>query len=407
MRIMRPIVSLLALAGSATPAATAAAPARPAGDRVVERTVMLMRHGVRPSTKFPATPVGTTREAWPDWTTPAGDLTAHGAEAVRRLAAYDRTLFAAAGLLPAQGCAPAGTVTAWASGSSRAIKTGKAFLETIQPGCGVPLDHPAGEEDEDAFHPSDARSGIDGAIALKAAEAMLPAGGIEAEVKAHEAEFRLLERATGVPVRRDTTLKASPGDKPNLKGGLSFGSTASQTILLEYLEGMPMRNVGWGRASRADIRAMLRFHPVKFRFETRPAYVAQRLAAPLVGRMVDALSGKGGALTLLFGHDTNIAALGGFYGLHWTMADYPADDIAPGGAIGFELLRDRSGHRTVRAFSQAQYMDQVRNLTALDKAHAPSRTYLAIPGCGPATTGCDLATFERLTRERLARPAQS
>jgi 4-phytase / acid phosphatase len=404
MRLARPVLSLLALAGSVTPAATAASPAGAAGDPVVERTVMLMRHGVRPSTKFPATPAGTTKEAWPDWTTPAGDLTDHGAEAVRRLAAYDRTLFTASGLLLATGCAPAGAITAWASGSSRAIKTGKAFLETIQPGCAVPLDHPAGDEDEDAFHPSDARSGIDGAIALKASEAFLPAGGIDAQAKALEAEFRLLDRATGVAVPRASTLKAAPGDKPDLKGGLSFGSTASQTILLEYLEGMPMAKVGWGRASKADIARMLRFHPIKFRYETRPAYVAQRLAAPLVTRMIDALEGKGGRLTLLFGHDTNIAALGGFYDLHWTMADYPRDDIAPGGAVGFELLRDKAGHRFVRAFAQAQYMDQVRNLTTLGKANRPGRTTLAIPGCGDERTACPLETFVRLTRQRLSQP---
>jgi 4-phytase/acid phosphatase len=374
---------------------------------VVERVVMLMRHGVRPSTKFPATPAGTTREPWPAWTTPAGDLTAHGAEAVRKVAAWDRRLFVSYGLIPAKGCAPDAGLNAWASASSRAIKTGKAFLETLQPGCAVPLDHPAGEDEEDMFHPSDARSAINGAVALAASERMLPPGGLDAEVKAAAADFALLDRVVGLRVDRTSRLRASPGDKPDMKGGLSFGSTAGQTILLEYLEGMPMKQVGWGRASAADIRRLLRFHPIKFRYETRPFYVAQRIAAPLVTRMIDALSGKGGRLTLLFGHDTNIAALGGFYDLHWTMADYPRDDIAPGGAIGFEMLRDARGRRFIRAFVRSQTMAQVRTLAPLGKANAPSRSYLAIPGCGTDTALCDFATFERLTRDRLARPVAS
>jgi len=401
LRLVRAALAATSLLCVSTPGAAAPAKDEP----TIERVVMLMRHGVRPSTKFPATPAGTTKDAWPTWTTPAGDLTDHGAQGVRRLAEYDRTLLVRAGLLPASGCAATGTISAWASGSSRAIKTGKAFLETLQPGCGVTLDHPAGEEAEDQFHPTGAASAIDGTRALAASQAQLPAGGLAAVIAARRAEFAALQRIVGVPVDPASKLRATEGDKPDLKGGLSFASTAGQTLLLEYLEGMPMDQVGWGRASKADIRAILRFHPIKFQYETRPTYVAQRLAAPIVTRMIDALSGTGGKVTLLFGHDTNIAALGGFYDLHWTMADYPRDDIAPGGAIGFELLRDKAGKRYVRAFQQAQAMDQLRTLSALTDAAPPSRSYLAIPGCGSAKAACDMETFERLTRERLARPA--
>lgn len=404
--------AFLSLAALALASAAAPAQAAPPADRramVVERVVMLMRHGVRPSTKFPATPAGTTKDPWPVWTTPAGELTEHGAQAVRRVAAWDRALFVDLGLIPAKGCAGPGAISAMASGSSRAIRTGEAFLDTLQPGCAVPLDHPASEDAPDAFHPDAAGLGIDSALALQAAERALPAGGLDAEVKAFAPEFALLERIVGVPVKRASDLKPAPGDLPDLKGGLSFGSTVGQTILLEYLEGMPMREVGWGRAQPADIRRLLRFHPVKFRIETRVPYAAQRIAAPLVTQMIDALAGalagKGSKLTLLFGHDTNIAALGGFYDLHWTMADYPRDDIAPGGALGFELLRDNAGHRFVRAFVRAQTMAQVRDLTVLGKAARPSRITITIPGCDTAQSACPLETFEALTRDRLAHPA--
>lgn len=395
-------------AGLASPDPARAAP-RDAGTRqadlTIERVVMLMRHGVRPSTKFPATPEGTTREPWPAWNTAAGDLTPHGAEGVRRLAVYDRMLLAEQALLPASGCAAPGTISAWASGSPRAIKTGLAFLETLQPGCGVPLDHPASEDAEDAFHPASASMGIDGDRALAAAKALLPAGGLPALIAPRRGDFARLQRIVGVPIDPASKLKATPGGEPKLKGGLSFASTAGQTLLLEYLEGMPLPQVGWGRASKADIQAVLRFHPLKFQYETRPPYVAQRVAAPIVSKMIEALSGKGGPVTLLFGHDGNVAALGGFYDLHWSMADYPRDDIAPGGAVGFERVRDAAGHRYVRAFQQAQSMDQLRTLAPLTRIAPPSRSYLVIPGCGSATEPCALATFEALTRERLAHPA--
>jgi 4-phytase/acid phosphatase len=370
-----------------------AAPAR--DDMTVERVVMLMRHGVRPSTKFPATPAGTTREPWPAWSTAAGDLTPHGAEAIRKLGAFDRNLFVQQGLLPATGCAP---VSAWSSGASRAIKTGKAFLETLLPGCPVVLDHPVDEDSDETFHPADAGLAIDGDVALSVS---LRGGDIASEARRNAAAFATLERITGVPTDRVSRLKATPGDKPDLKGALGFASTAGQTVLLQYLEGMPLSQVGWGRASKADIQQILRFHPIKFRYETRPAYVAQRLAAPLAKRILDAVEGRTARITLLFGHDTNLAALGGFYDLHWTMSDYPTDDIAPGGAIGFEVLRAKTGVRYVRAFAQAQTMDQVRALTPLTGAERPNRSYLAIPGCG---SPCEVATFARLTQTRIAQP---
>lgn len=165
-------LAILALAQSA--AAQPAPDAPPAGTLKLDRVVLLMRHGVRPSTKFPATPAGTTRDPWPAWSTAAGDLTPHGAEAIRRLGAYDRMLFTQQGLLPASGCAAPGTVVAWASSASRAIKTGKAFLETLQPGCAVPLDHPVNEDDDAVFHPLDGSMEIDGQKALAAAQALLP-----------------------------------------------------------------------------------------------------------------------------------------------------------------------------------------------------------------------------------------
>lgn len=415
--VMRQAKTLSILAGAALLSAAAPAPAR-AAEETVERVVMVMRHGVRPSTKFPATPVGTTRQPWPAWSTAAGDLTPHGAAAIRLLGAYDRALMIRQGLLPAKGCAGAGTISAWASGASRAIKTGRAFLETLQPGCQVALDHPAGEEEDETFHPTDAGLAIDGDKALAAALRLAPAGGINAEVTRNADAFRVLERVTGcclgkacdtsgdatacTAAERRSRLVAEAGDKPDMKGALSFASTAGQTILLQYLEGMPMAQVGWGRASLADIRTMLRFHPVKFRYETRPPYVAQRLAAPLARRILDAVQGKSGTITLLFGHDTNLAALGGFYDLHWTMSDFPADDIAPGGAIGFEVVRARDKQRYVRAFSQAQSMAQVRALAPLTGSAKPDRQSIPIPGCGPAR--CSLQAFEQLTMDRLERP---
>jgi 4-phytase/acid phosphatase len=54
-----------------------------------------------------------------------------------------------------------------------------------------------------------------------------------------------------------------------------------------------MDQVGWGRASKADIQAMLRFHTVKFLRGRLASYVAERYAAPIAKEiLLAALNGE-------------------------------------------------------------------------------------------------------------------
>jgi 4-phytase/acid phosphatase len=381
----------------------------------LERVVMVLRHSVRPPTKAQATPAGTTAQPWSSWTMPYGDLTPHGGEGARLMGVYYRGFFAGRGLLPAQGCAASGDIVAWASGKSRAIKTAENFIEGLQPGCGLKVAHPDSEETDVIFHPS---AIIDGDLALKASLRQAP--GIAAETKVLSKEFAILQRVLGCdPVtkagcgvaKRPSELQAAKDDNASLEGALGIASTAGQTVLLEYVEGKPMTEVGWGRASKTDIQAMLRFHTVKFRYEVGPSYVADRYAAPIAKEILSALGGAPGTgkLTVLVGHDTNIAALRGFLGAHFTAADYPRDDPPPGGAMGFELVKNAAGQAYVRAFYTAQYMDQLRELQPLNASNPPAYAYFPIPGCSVKgePTLCPLETFQKIVGGKLANPAKN
>jgi 4-phytase/acid phosphatase len=415
---MRILMIMAAALLAPVTALAASLPAAPTSDLKLERVVMLMRHSVRPPTKAQATPVGTTVQPWSSWTTPYGDLTPHGAEGARLMGVYSRTLLSSRGLLPTTGCAPAGEVVVWASGKSRAIKTAESFTEGLQPGCGVAVAHPDSEDNDPVFHPLSSGATLDGALALKAAQRLKP--GVAAEVGLHAADFAVMQRVLGCDpatkagcglAQRPTTLTRVEGDGPNLEGALSIASTAGQTIMLEYVEGKPMDQVGWGRASKADIQAMLRFHPIKFLYEARAPYISERYAAPVAKRVLQALNGEGdtGRLTLLVGHDTNIASLAGFLNAHFTIADYPRDDPPPGGAMGFELLRDAGGHAFVRAFYTAQSMDQLRELQPLTAANPPAYAYFPIPGCGVKgdATLCTLEAFQKIVGGKLKAPARN
>lgn len=402
MRLGILAVALIAAAPIAAHAPTADAPPK------LERVVMLMRHGIRPPTKAEPVPKGYTNETWPRWGVDYGLLTERGAAGVKLLGTADRARFDAAGLTTG-GCP---RVTLIASGKQRAIRTAESWATGFMPGCTVTVTHPGDKDPDPIFHGfDDAPATFDGQRAYREALALAPRGGIVAETRAFLPELTLLAQVLGCALPQcpmltaPNTLVALPHDRADLQGPLDVGSTASQTFLLEYLEGMPMKDVGWGRVTRPQIEQLLRFHPLKFKYANRPDYTARKAGAPLATEIVHALTAPGGTpITLLAGHDTNIADLGGFLRVHWAVPSYPADDIPPGSALGFELLRGTNGVGYIRAFYRAQTMDQLRELRPLTGKDAPFRQYLPIPGCGNATaaTACPLATFEALVKQRLA-----
>ncbi|MEO7654081.1 MAG: histidine-type phosphatase [Sphingomicrobium sp.] len=391
------------------PLAPAAAAAGP--ELKLERVVMLMRHGVRSPTKAQPVPAQYSATAWPQWSVGPGLLTQRGSQGVALLGVSDRAHFAASGLLPATACPADGDVTVLASKVLRAIDTAKAWTASFAPGCGLVVEHPARRAPDALFHPLEGEPAwFDGRRAYRGALAQAPNGGLARQMRELTPQMRLLERALGCAApacdleHQATTLVERPHSKPSLKGPLPIASTASETILLEYLENMPMGEVGWGRASRAEIERLLVFNAVAFDYVERPYPIARAAAGPLARNILQALRKTAGPrITLLAGHDTNIADLGGLLGLHWQAASYPADTVPPGSALGFELLSDAKGRHYVRAFFRSQTMDQLRNLEPLNAANPLYRGYIDIPGCGRAAdaSSCDLPTLARIIEDRL------
>lgn len=393
------------------PTAASAAPSEPGPNLKLERVVMLMRHGIRPPTKAQPIPVIYSAMAWPAWSVGPGLLTQRGAKGVGLIAAADRASFIDAGLLPASGCPALDQVSVRASKVPRAIATARAWAKSLLPGCNLRVQHPAKGAPDSLFHILEGQPAwFDGQRAYANALAQAPNGGLAAQASELAPQMRRLGAILGCAppacaLETDpTTLVARPHDRPDLHGPLNAASTASESFLLEYVEGKPMRAVGWGRVTRDEIERLLIFNAIKFKYVDRPPDIAKAAAGPLARAIVKALGSPAGSrITLLAGHDTNIADLGGLLGLHWRAASYPADTVPPGSALGFELYSDGRGRKVVRAFFRSQTMDQLRHLEPLGPANRPYRAYLPIPGCGSAedALGCDLPTFTKTIEARL------
>jgi 4-phytase/acid phosphatase len=384
-------------------------------DLRVDRVVMLMRHGVRPPTKAPPVPEGTATEPWPEWPVQPGYLTPHGADALRRLAAADRAQFLAEGLMPRTGCARVRVV---ADSDQRTIATGDVWAAAVAPGCKVDISHRPQDVADPIFSPIDERAVAFDADAARVA--ILDAAGQDGIAREERRLQPIVSRldailcrpaAPGCGIAREPSGLApvKPNARPKLRGSLDRASTVAQILLLEYADGKPMREVGWGRASAADIAGTSELHAVEFRLLARPRYVAARGLSGIGAVMRAAIDDdKPGApaVTMLSGHDTNIANLGGLLDLHWQVPGLAADDPSPGGAIMFERLVDTAGHRYVRAVYRSQSLDQIRALTKFGGVNKPYRTVMPIPTCSARGIAglCTLAAFDALMADRLVAP---
>jgi 4-phytase/acid phosphatase len=389
---MRLSYAMLALTVIAMPATAA-----PASKMVIDSEVLLLRHGVRPPTHEPALSTAIAPQPWPNWSVAPGDLTPHGARAIALLAIYDRKKFAAEGLLSAAGC-PQG-VTIYADVDERTIATGQTFAAAFAPSCHLPVTHAQGPSDP-LFSPLDTPDPSFDAKAAKTAMLAAAGGDLTAMIASHRALFQQMQQALdpGGHAFLDLPVKLSaklPNKIPKLSGPLAEGASGAEDFLLEYLDGKPLAEVGWGRVPPAEIPVLLALHRLAYTVTARPAYIAYHTASPLAARILSALTGSQ-KFTLLVGHDTNQAELAGLLGLHWSLGAYPPDDPPPGGGLLFVLSHDQAtGAKYVTVSYQAQTMDQIRNLVPLTSNNPPASQSLPIPGCGDSTaaTACPLATF--------------
>lgn len=403
------MIAGIALAASAVSLGAASAAPRDTSDLTVDRVVLVMRHGVRPPTKDPAMPAGTAIEEWPQWPVNPGWLTLHGAEAVAGLGLSDARTFRKAGLLPAEGCPAAGSIRVVADSDQRTIATAEAWLGALAPHCGLTAEHRPQDEQDPLF--SAIETGVTGWDSSKADAAVLAAagpGGLaarNAEVQALAmrlnavlcAEANMAAKSTCGITSQPTGLKsATATSRPKLSGMIDKASTAAQILLLEYAEGKPMKDVGWGRATAADITAFSRFHALEFALLARPKPIAAANFSTLAPIVEQGLSGPA-RITMISAHDTNVANLGGLLDVHWQITGFASDDPAPGGALVIERVHDGAGKSLVRLSYRAQPLDRIR-AGGVEAAEGVENVPLQPAGCSvPGRPGlCTLEQFDRL-----------
>jgi 4-phytase/acid phosphatase len=389
--------------------------------------VILSRHGVR-------TPLGSDEamakyvpQPWPKWEVAPGIQTPRGNLLIALMGDYYRARFAGEGLLSGNPDTDRPLVFVRADNDQRTVATGRILGKGLVPG-GEPEVHsmPQGADDP-LFEPYRAHIGHPD-TALAAASVLGRIGGdtraIERAYAPQLSELKAIvfgPGAPGAPTAFDGPsgiVEGGPRFSVSMTGSLRAGWLCSEELLLEYLDGRPMPEVGWGRADGRSVEDLLALQALGFDLLDRTRYPAQVGGSNLASHIVDtleqaalgqpvpgALGPPGERLVVLVGHDSNIANIGGLLGLNWWIPGGPANPVLPGGALVFELW-ERSGQPNalyVRTSYVCQTIEQMREATPLSTGNPPALSPIFVPGASGTGPDYDapLDSFVRQARRAI------
>ena len=394
--------------------------------------LILTRHGIRSPTWTNDRLNVYAKDEWPTWSVAPGMLTPHGRALMVSFGEYYRAYFGSQGLFSTQGCSNAGQVYFLADKDQRTTETGHALAEGLFPGCASKV-HSVGEVHEDAlFHPAGKVGTPDSGLALSAV-----AGRIGADpatlLPAYEMQLQQMQRVLfGCPDDKcivsgrasvlDTgpSLQAGSGDHlVTIKGPLPTGATIAENFQLEYLEGMPLSQIGWGRVDERAMRSLMLIHSASSDLIQRTPYIARVQGSNLLAHIQKTLEqaelhkhvpGAIGSpedkVAFLVGHDTNIANVAALLDAHWLISGYQRDDAAPGGALVLELWHQDGHEDSLRTYYVVQTPNQMRNPSRASVEDVPTKAVIFLPGCSGAGVGspCSARAFFSLV-DRTIDPA--
>jgi len=395
-------------------------------DSEVKLVVILTRHGVR-SPLMTNSKLGVySAEAWPEWSVAPGILTPHGKQQMVLMGAYYRARYVDEGLLTGEAAADFPRIFFRADNDQRTIETALDLASGLVPGT-KPDPHAIRPDVTDPlFRPAKVGIGLpDRTFAVSTVLGRV--GGNPANITtAYQSVFATLQRVlnggNGAPPAGKASLldlpaQVLPGQSDHtvgFEGPLHVAEQIVDALILEYTEGLPMKDVGWGRMSSADLTQLIQLHSLYFDLTQGTFYPSQVQGSNFASHVLDtfrqavtgqpepgAFGAPGQKLIMVVGHDTNIVNYGGLLGLNWYLPGTQLNPVLPGGALVVELRQRRADHRlVVRTFYVSQTLDQTRNLDPLTLANPPAIAPIFVPGCSEATPGFDvpLDRFEAALR---------
>jgi 4-phytase/acid phosphatase len=417
--VRAPAFAILALVLSFSPVLAGGLPQQ------LERVVILSRHGVRSPTQDDNT-LNNYRKSgippWPDFgVQQLADLTLKGALLMQRMGAHYREKWQPRFGDPSRAC-PNPNPFFYADRDERTLMTARSLVGGLAGGaCELPVleiiePDVLTERIDPVFHPIN-KTNPSCKVKNPPHPTVSPdqVSRVQKVVDCCQADFcnKILGKTScDLQQLMDGT---KPGTPPH-NDAYNFIQGFGEILLFEYAQGFVGRNFAFGKIAPDPIRPppadkpewwkLLAIHADLFNKIERHRDVALLQGANLLYHMISAIA-TGRPLIppavgppvnfpvkfmVYVGHDTNIANVAKLLGLHWQVGDYPADDVAPGAALAFEVRQTLGAPPYVNALMLVQPPDSLR----ADGSDIRSRP-LPIRGCkspeGSPDGSCAMSDF--------------
>jgi len=385
----------------------------------LEQVLMMSRHNLRaPLADNGSVLAQSTKKKWPQWDVPGGQLTTKGGVLEVYMGRYTREWLAQQGLIKDNECPGSDEVYAYANSLQRTVATAQFFITGAFPGCDVPVSH---QDEMGTMDPVFNPVITDGSEAFN--KQALTAMNSTAEKLALKPAFQRLEKIIDyknspacdgkkqcdLSSNNQNKFFAENGKEPTVSGPLKIGNSLVDAFTLQYYEGMPADQVAWGQIKTPEQWQEL--SAIKNAYQntlfTSPE-VARDVAAPLVdyirSMLVDEDKASAPKVTLMVGHDSNIASL-------LTALDFKAytlpdqnEQTPIGGMIQFQRWHDKKNNQElVKVEYVYQSSEQLRNATPLSLDTPPKRVTLQMNGCQTDANGfCPWDQFTQVLNKAIA-----
>ncbi len=366
-------------------------------ERIVQQ-IVLIRHGIRSPTAAPDALAVYASEPWPAWPVEPGQLTPHGAQLMRSLGTWYAQRLTSSGVA-VDACGTHATIKLIADSTPRNRESGAAMVAGLSPSCPKSYFAFAANQPDPLFRGSGGGDDADAPVIVPPA---MPALTDLQQVLLGCHDDACLSKAAASGKKR--LLGTVPAK------ALKNAGTLSENLMLEYAQGMPPAQVGWGRLDAAGVGTIITLHNLQFALAKKTPAAANARGGNMLAHIAATLAAAAGQppklpslapadsrAVILLGHDTDLASQAGLLGLDWHNAEQP-DDYPPGGALIFQLV-ESNGEYGVRLQVALPTLAALRagDVNTTGAMHVAS---LRLPGCAPSDV-CPLTRFQALVAERV------
>ncbi|WON78410.1 bifunctional glucose-1-phosphatase/inositol phosphatase [Serratia sp. UGAL515B_01] len=383
----------------------------------LEQVLVMSRHNLRaPLANNGSVLAQSTPKVWPQWDAQGGLLTTKGGVLEVYMGHYFADWLKQTGLLPQEGCPANDSVYVYANSLQRTVATAQFFTSGAFPGCDIRVHHQdkMGEMDP-TFNPIITDSSeVFGQQALSAMNAKLASLKLD---NAYKQLAQIIDYEESAACKTDnhcdlttepSKMSAVPGKEPGVTGPLKVGNSLVDAFMLQYYQGFPMKDVAWGKVVTPEQWQQLALLKDGYQDSlfTSPV-VAQNVAKPLLTYINSALVSERKTdkpkLTVLVGHDSNIASLLSAMKFKPYHLPNQYEKTPIGGKLVFQRWHDSKGERDLLKIEYIyQSAEQLRNAEPLTLKAPPQRVTLALEGCPVDKEGfCAWRDFEKTMKEIL------